>query len=69
MQIIVLRKQPSMFFLSSLAAVSMALAVQAGPAAREAHAARDAEIIWIPHILTPNADSVWVIGQEVNVTW
>lgn len=33
------------------------------------HAARSAEIVWDPTITSPNADTVWVVGTIVNVTW
>ncbi|KAL1739273.1 hypothetical protein HDZ31DRAFT_69112 [Schizophyllum fasciatum] len=52
-----------MLFLSSLVAASLALVAQAGPVER---APQD---VWSPHIFTPNAGTVWHIGQTVNVTW
>ncbi|KAL1744331.1 hypothetical protein HDZ31DRAFT_38916 [Schizophyllum fasciatum] len=54
-----------MFFIVSFIA-TLALAVQAVPVAPIARAALD---VWVPHILTPNADTVWTIGEKANVTW
>ncbi|KAL0570142.1 hypothetical protein V5O48_011820 [Marasmius crinis-equi] len=31
--------------------------------------ARKALDVWSPKILTPNANTVWVVGTTVNVTW
>ncbi|KAI4525589.1 hypothetical protein K525DRAFT_261036 [Schizophyllum commune Loenen D] len=62
-----------MFFsISSLVAASLALVASASPveqSARDALGGRAADDVWSPHILTPNAGTVWVIGQSVNVTW
>ncbi|KAI5900565.1 uncharacterized protein SCHCODRAFT_02483770 [Schizophyllum commune H4-8] len=54
-----------MFFFVSFIA-TLALAVQAIPVAPVARAALD---VWVPHILTPNAETVWTIGEPANVTW
>ena len=54
-----------MFFFVSFIA-TLALAVQAMPVAPVARAALD---VWVPHILTPNAETVWTIGEPANVTW
>ena len=66
-------KPATMFFsISSLIAASLALVASASPVeqtARDALVGRATEDVWSPHILTPNAGTVWVIGQSVNVTW
>ncbi|KAL1743837.1 hypothetical protein HDZ31DRAFT_64646 [Schizophyllum fasciatum] len=55
-----------MFFLGASFVAALAVVVNASPAAA---AVRDAETIWIPHILTPNRVTVWHTGHKANVTW
>ncbi|KAL1743713.1 hypothetical protein HDZ31DRAFT_64787 [Schizophyllum fasciatum] len=45
------------------AACAFAAHVSAVPAAR---AAND---VWVPRILTPKADTVWTVGKTENITW
>ncbi|KAI4520991.1 hypothetical protein K525DRAFT_202337 [Schizophyllum commune Loenen D] len=52
-----------MFFLTTLMA-ACALGAQAVPVTPP-----PASTIYVPHILSPNATTVWTPGQKVNITW
>ncbi|KAL1738906.1 hypothetical protein HDZ31DRAFT_69501, partial [Schizophyllum fasciatum] len=52
-----------MFFLTAFMA-ACALGAQAGPITPP-----PASTIYVPQITSPNATTVWTVGQRVNITW
>ncbi|KAF9261451.1 hypothetical protein L218DRAFT_870148 [Marasmius fiardii PR-910] len=54
------------FKLSALTSVLALFAVASTASPLEARKALD---VWNPRITSPNADTVWVVGTKVNVTW